>query len=171
MRPPFSPGQPHVPPAATWFSTSRHDIPFHYAPVDHTSIIRFIEQRFGPRNPLLVEPNITPWRRAVAGNLTSAFDFGSPNKALATLLGTAAFAPPDALRRPDYKPMPPSTQSLPAQEPGLRRALPYRPVVEGGTQAGQFAISFGNGGSVGTVYQMRSGNPLDLPAPIRWRPA
>ncbi len=132
---------------------------------DHTSIIRFVEQRFGPQNPLLVEPNITPWRRAVAGDLTSAFDFRSPNKALATLPSTAAFAPTDALRHPDYKPVPPSTQSLPAQEPGLRRAraLPYRPVVAGGTEAGQFAISFGNGGSVGTVYQVRSGNPLDLP--------
>ncbi len=39
---------------------------------DHTSLIRFIEQRFGPHNPKLVEPNITPWRRAVSGDL----DFG-----------------------------------------------------------------------------------------------
>ncbi len=112
-----------------------------------------------------MKPNITPWRRAVAGDLTSAFDFRSPNKALSTLPSTAAFAPPDALRHPDYKPLPPSTQSLPAQEPGLRRAraLPYRSAVEGGKRAGQFAISFGIGGSVGTIYQMRSGNPLELP--------
>jgi len=37
---------------------------------DHTSVIRFLEARFG-----VEEPNITPWRRAVAGDLTSAFDF------------------------------------------------------------------------------------------------
>ena len=37
---------------------------------DHTSLIRFIEARFG-----VDEPNITPWRRAVCGDLTSAFDF------------------------------------------------------------------------------------------------
>ena len=48
---------------------------------DHTSLIRFIEQRFGPNNPELVEPNITPWRRAVSGDLTSAFNFKSPNDA------------------------------------------------------------------------------------------
>ena len=134
---------------------------------DHTSIIRFIEQRFGPENPLLQETNITPWRRTVAGDLTSAFNFRSPNQVLATLPGTAAFAPPDALRHPDYKPVPPASQALPAQEPGIRRAraLPYRPMVQGqaDAQAGQFAISFGNQGSVGTVYQVRSGNPLDLP--------
>ena len=39
---------------------------------DHTSLIRFIEARFG-----VGEPNITPWRRAVCGDLTSAFDFES----------------------------------------------------------------------------------------------
>src|SRR5579863_10308859 len=41
---------------------------------DHTSLIRFVEQRFGP-----LEPNITPWRRAVTGDLTSAFNFRNPN--------------------------------------------------------------------------------------------
>ena len=40
---------------------------------DHTSLIRFVEQRFG-----VAEPNITPWRRAVAGDLTSVFDFKTP---------------------------------------------------------------------------------------------
>ena len=38
---------------------------------DHTSIIRFMEKRFG-----VEEPNISPWRRAICGDLTSAFDFG-----------------------------------------------------------------------------------------------
>ncbi|KRC76618.1 Non-hemolytic phospholipase C precursor [compost metagenome] len=37
---------------------------------DHTSVIRFLEARFG-----VAEPNISAWRRAVAGDLTSAFDF------------------------------------------------------------------------------------------------
>jgi hypothetical protein len=30
---------------------------------DHTSLIRFIERRFGPRDTTLFEPNITTWRR------------------------------------------------------------------------------------------------------------
>ncbi|KAJ8138677.1 hypothetical protein OY671_008110, partial [Metschnikowia pulcherrima] len=37
---------------------------------DHTSVIRFLEARFG-----VAEPNISAWRRAVAGDSTSAFDF------------------------------------------------------------------------------------------------
>lgn len=37
---------------------------------DHTSIIRFLEQRFG-----VMEPNISDWRRAICGDLTSMFDF------------------------------------------------------------------------------------------------
>ncbi|HMA50542.1 MAG TPA: phospholipase C, phosphocholine-specific, partial [Magnetospirillaceae bacterium] len=41
---------------------------------DHTSVIRFLEARFGVK-----EPNITPWRRAVTGDLTSAFDFAKPD--------------------------------------------------------------------------------------------
>ena len=39
---------------------------------DHTSVLRFIEQRFG-----VAEPNISPWRRAVCGDLTSLFDFSA----------------------------------------------------------------------------------------------
>ncbi|MGC3526624.1 alkaline phosphatase family protein, partial [Pseudomonas aeruginosa] len=40
---------------------------------DHTSVIRFLEQRFG-----VMEPNISAWRRAVCGDLTSAFNFANP---------------------------------------------------------------------------------------------
>jgi phospholipase C len=39
---------------------------------DHTSLIRFIEARFG-----VSEPNISAWRRQTCGDLTSAFRFGS----------------------------------------------------------------------------------------------
>ncbi|WP_154392748.1 phospholipase domain-containing protein, partial [Bordetella pertussis] len=37
---------------------------------DHTSVIRLLESRFG-----VAEPNISPWRRAVCGDLSHAFDF------------------------------------------------------------------------------------------------
>ncbi len=37
---------------------------------DHTSILRFLEQRFGVH-----EPNISRWRRTVCGDLTAMFDF------------------------------------------------------------------------------------------------
>ena len=41
------------------------------------------------------ETNITPWRRAVAGDLTSAFDFKTPNDATVPLPSTVAYRPPD----------------------------------------------------------------------------
>ncbi len=43
---------------------------------DHTSIVQFIEKRFGVH-----EPNISPWRRAICGDLTAAFDFGKARPA------------------------------------------------------------------------------------------
>ena len=42
---------------------------------DHTSILRFLEARFG-----VPADDITPWRRAVCGDLQSAFDFTNPNQ-------------------------------------------------------------------------------------------
>lgn len=37
---------------------------------DHTSVLRLLERRFG-----VPAPEITPWRRAVCGDLVNAFDF------------------------------------------------------------------------------------------------
>src|SRR5690606_32500157 len=41
---------------------------------DHTSVLRFLEARFGVK-----EENISPYRYAVCGDLTSAFNFADPN--------------------------------------------------------------------------------------------
>ena len=38
----------------------------------------FFEARFGDEHPELIETNVTSWRRAVAGDLTTAFDFKNP---------------------------------------------------------------------------------------------
>jgi phospholipase C len=59
---------------------------------DHTSVIRFIEKRFG-----VLEPNITPWRRAICGDLTSAFDFARPDASVPALPPTDAYEPPPRL--------------------------------------------------------------------------
>ncbi|MFD5700524.1 phosphocholine-specific phospholipase C, partial [Streptomyces lasiicapitis] len=69
--------------------------------LDHTSIIRFMENRFGVH-----EPNISPWRRAVCGDLTAAFDFTGKDTDPADLPDTAAYEPPDDDRHPDYYPKP-----------------------------------------------------------------
>jgi phospholipase C len=129
---------------------------------DHTSLIRFIEKRFGPKNPELVEPNITEWRRTVSGDLTSDFNFTNPNDSVVPLPSTVAYAPPDNDRHPDYVPTPPTNQALPAQEPGIRpaRALPYELSVIGQTSLYENSIRlfFSNEGKAGAVFQVRSGN-------------
>jgi phospholipase C len=129
---------------------------------DHTSLIRFIEKRFGPQHPGITENNITKWRRAVTGDLTSAFNFVSPNDAKVPLPSTVAYLPPDNLRHPDYVPAPPTDQAMPAQEPGTRpaRPVPYELSVDGKADLSQqaFRIDFGNTGKATAVYHVRSGN-------------
>jgi phospholipase C len=129
---------------------------------DHTSVIRFLEARFGVR-----EPNISAWRRAVCGDLTAAFDFASPNAAaprlpdasafLAGHRGTGEVAPPSA----------PAVQAMPVQAPGTRpaRALPYRLAATGrhDPAAGRFWIDFANPGSVGAVFHVFSAHRSDPP--------
>ncbi len=56
---------------------------------DHTSVIRFIQKRFG-RAHNLAEPNISPWRRAICGDLTSVFDFRNPNSKVPPLPSTSS---------------------------------------------------------------------------------
>ncbi|QLJ03900.1 phospholipase C, phosphocholine-specific [Streptomyces sp. NEAU-sy36] len=129
---------------------------------DHTSIIRFIERRFGVR-----EPNISPWRRAVCGDLTSAFDFSRKDAGAVRLPSTAGYRPPDTDRHPDYVPKPPANPSLPRQERGSRptRPLKYAPVVDGSadTGAGTFTLTFASGAHAGAVFLVTSGNRGDGP--------
>ncbi|TMD02887.1 MAG: phospholipase [Chloroflexi bacterium] len=47
---------------------------------DHTSLLRFIETRFGAE-----VPNLTAWRRSAVGDLTSAFDFAAPDASVPAL--------------------------------------------------------------------------------------
>jgi phospholipase C len=47
---------------------------------DHTSLLRFLETRFGAE-----VPNLSAWRRSVTGDLTSAFNFASVNAAVPSL--------------------------------------------------------------------------------------
>jgi phospholipase C len=129
---------------------------------DHTSLIRFIERRFGSEYPGILENNITKWRRAVSGDLTSAFNFASPNDATVPLPSTVAYIPPDNQRHPDYVPVPPAVQALPAPEPGIRpaRALPYELHVRemADFRNGVVNLRFGHTGKVAVVYQVYSGD-------------
>jgi phospholipase C len=120
---------------------------------DHTSVIRFLEARFGVR-----EPNITPWRRAVAGDLTSVFDFrragGGPRTSLPDTAGTIARVDRTA-KLP--KPAAPAVQALPRQEGGRRpaRALPYDLQVNGNVEPGTgLVLTFDNRGAAGAAFNL-----------------
>jgi phospholipase C len=54
---------------------------------DHTSLIRFLERRFG-----VVEPQISAWRRRTCGDLWECFDFTDPDYSFPHLPETATGA-------------------------------------------------------------------------------
>jgi phospholipase C len=135
---------------------------------DHTSLIRFIETRFGAGRPDLIETNITPWRRAVVGDLTSAFDFSRPEEwRKIKLPSTDAWLPPDFERHTNQVPVPPANQVLPGQEKGVRpaRALPYALHSHGAVDMlnGSFRIDFANTGRAAAVFQVRSSTATQMP--------
>jgi phospholipase C len=126
---------------------------------DHTSLVRFLEARFADGRPDLVESNITPWRRAVVGDLTTAFDFRLPAHGKSVALpGTDAYKPVDLVRVPDEEPVPPAVGQLPRQERGVKpaRALPYTLDAQARVLNGSVQISFSNHGQAGAVFQVRS---------------
>lgn len=102
--------------------------------LDHTSILRFMERRFGVH-----EPNVSPWRRALCGDLTAAFDFGLKDTDPASLPDTDAYEPPDKERHDSYVPKPPANPVLPKQESGSRptRPLRYAPLVDGAAKVSE----------------------------------
>jgi phospholipase C len=117
------------------------------------------EARFGHHQRDLIESNITPWRRAVVGDLTSAFDFRTPNTSRRIALpDTDSFKPEDLVRHPDETPVPPAAGVLPRQETGVRpaRAIPYALHVHGTADEDALRISFRNIGSAAAVFHVRS---------------
>ncbi len=120
---------------------------------DHTSVIRFLETRFG-----IAEPNISAWRRTVAGDLTSAFDFGNGVN-LALPDGKDGIARADAsLKRPVATHI---KEALPRQEPGQRlaRALPYDFDVSASIVAEGLMLAFSNIGKSGAHFRVSSRDP------------
>ncbi len=111
---------------------------------DHTSVLRFLELWTGVR-----EPNISEWRRTVCGDLSSVFDFstvGTPPK-----LAEPEEVPPPIER---WKPAPPTTQSLPEQEPGSRpaRPLPYQPAVSAVLTRSTLRVTLANSGAASAHF-------------------
>ncbi|GAA2807922.1 phospholipase C, phosphocholine-specific [Kitasatospora paracochleata] len=94
---------------------------------DHTSVIRFLETWTTAIGKPAVATTISAWRRKVCGDLTGAFDFAHPVYGLPALPDVSASVHQAGC---NVTPNPaPTTNALPAQEPGTRpaRALPYQP--------------------------------------------
>jgi phospholipase C len=120
---------------------------------DHTSVLRLLELRFG-----VAEPHITPWRRAVTGDLTSVFDFRTPNRTYGGGLPDTAALPAKAKAQMSLPwPKPPATpEPLPRQEAGQRpaRALPYAFDVKARTTDDGLKLSIANTGSAGAGFAL-----------------
>src|SRR5579863_100165 len=85
---------------------------------DHTSVLRFLETRFGAE-----VPNLSAWRRANVGDLTSALNFKKPDQSIPNLPSTLQAVPQDiqqciANLAGTIPYIVPSTQTLPTQESG-----------------------------------------------------
>jgi len=125
---------------------------------DHTSLIRFLETRFG-----VMEPNIAPWRRAVCGDLTSCFDFKTPNDKPFAPLPSVAEAAARAAKLPEIRPPTPTTVVAPVQDKGPRpsRALPYQPAVEARFRDGAMTLTLANTGAAASVLHVYDQLRLD----------
>ena len=114
---------------------------------DHTSVLRFLERWTGVR-----EPNISAWRRQVAGDLMSAFDFAHPDFSSPALPTTTARTCSGAA------PPVPTTQAIPPQEPGVRptRPLPYQPDASARVDCatGRLYLSMTNAGAASVHVQI-----------------
>ncbi len=85
---------------------------------DHTSVLRFLETRFGAE-----VPNLSAWRRATVGDLTSAFNFRKPDPSIPALPSTLPAIPQiltecaaNLAGTTPYQV--PNPQGSPTQEPG-----------------------------------------------------
>jgi phospholipase C len=125
---------------------------------DHTSIVRFLEARFDVR-----EPNISAYRREFLGDLTSCFNFRTPNGEPLPALPALTQEEADSIRTAqEALPQVPvplgSAGSRPAQPYAVRpsRALPYRLRVTSLAERGarQVRLRFHNDGKAGAVFHV-----------------
>jgi phospholipase C len=158
---------------------------------DHTSILRLLETFLTNKTGKPVrEANITPWRRAMCGDLTSAFrpaasaGAAGPGKVERdAFLGTihqAQFKPPPTIPRPltaneiaEARKSLRALAAMPHQEPGTRPAcaLPYELAVHGALTANRraFAVTFAAGNAI--FGDRAAGAPFHVYAPGRHRAA
>jgi phospholipase C len=88
---------------------------------DHTSLLRFLETRFGAE-----VPNLSAWRRSTVGDLTSAFNFSKPDTSVPKLPATApalsSVITSCEANLAGFTQYPlPTTQTMPTQEAGAAK--------------------------------------------------
>jgi phospholipase C len=123
---------------------------------DHTSVLRLLERRFG-----VVESQISPWRRAVFGDLSSAFDFAEPERNAPRIVAPSR-EEADALSAQQHAiektPVPvPADETPTATQARLSRpsrALPYEIQVHAATDASGIALQMVNSGSSAVVLHV-----------------
>jgi phospholipase C len=111
---------------------------------DHTSVLQFLERWSG-----VAEPNISAWRRAVCGDLTSALDLSTANVSYPALP-----VPTPTGGAHSTNPQPPNPQVVPIQEGGTKpaRPLPYLLTASGRVAADAFWIDMTNDGQAGAHF-------------------
>ncbi|MFT6896158.1 MAG: phospholipase C [Paraglaciecola sp.] len=129
--------------------------------LDHTSVTRFLEARFG-----VIEPNISPWRRAVCGDFLNAFDFTRPNDALfPTMPDTSDDAKRAAALPERTTPVIPANIPPAEQEQGKRSHRPclYNLALEWKLNPKQKIITLNlkNNGSRAAVFHVYDRHNLD----------
>lgn len=116
---------------------------------DHTSVIQFLEQRFGVH-----EPNISAWRREITGDLTEIFDFSGKEPDWPTLPDTSGNRQKviDTGKLP--APTVPKPQAPPRQQRGTRtaRPTPYHLHLKARVQDGSLTLDLANQGTQGAVF-------------------
>jgi phospholipase C len=126
---------------------------------DHTSVGQFIEKRFG-----VTIPAISPWHRAVCSDLTSCFDFVSPNDPVFPPMPETKGSEQAVLAQIHRRHIAPPASAQPLfQEPGSRpsRALPYVLDVRVKTKPGEVTLDFVNTGKAGAVFHVYDRLHLD----------
>jgi len=131
---------------------------------DHTSIIRFLETWTGVQ-----ETNISAWRRQTCGDLTSAFNFSSPDTSNPNL-PVIPFTDCDSF----FSPTVPAVQLMPLQESGVKPAcpLPYQPDASCSTDCGsnRLFVTLTNAGTAAVHFAVyantdRAGGPWQYDVP------
>ncbi|HEX5115810.1 MAG TPA: phospholipase C, phosphocholine-specific [Pseudonocardiaceae bacterium] len=119
---------------------------------DHTSVLRFLERW------TVAEPNISAWRRSIAGDLTSCFDFAKRELSFPALPDAnklQAIADQTQSKLPAPTPPAEGDQTVPRQDHGVRpaRAIPYQPTANVSVNsAGAATLQLANSGAAALQF-------------------